>query len=309
MTASGIQALKAATKIPPKTVRVAIKRYSPETGRAWWQVYTVETYRGMTVLDALIKIKEEQDPTLVMRYSCRMGVCGSCGMIIDGQPRLACQTQVSMVARDDKPEFTVEPMKNYPVVRDLLVDMTGFFEKHRSVRPYLIRRDVEERERGDLEYKMTPEEHLEIYPYSLCISCGLCVASCPVAASDESFLGPQALTQLWRYVADVRDEGWELRLKLADDDNAVAKCHFAASCSAVCPKAVDPAGAIQKLRSALLKYKMGMWRKKKIAGKVEPIREVKPRQPLPKEAETLPGVDLEKLEKEPVEIRPEILLE
>ncbi len=303
------QALMSAVKHPPRVVRVKIKRYSPETGREWWQVYEVEAYRGMTVLDALLQIKENKDHTIVMRYSCRMGVCGSCGMTINGTPRLACQTQVSMVASEANPEITIEPLKNFPVIRDLLTDFTSFFEKHRRVKPYLIRRDTQEQENPKTEYRMTPDELLEIYPYSLCISCGLCVSSCPVAASDEGFLGPQALAQLWRYVADVRDEAWTERLEIADDENGALKCHFAASCSAVCPKAVDPGGAIQMLRSALLKYRLGLWRKKKISGPVPPIEEVKEKVPLPPEAQTLPGVDLEAIEKEPVVIDASKLLD
>ncbi|MCE4601652.1 MAG: succinate dehydrogenase/fumarate reductase iron-sulfur subunit [Desulfurococcales archaeon] len=303
------QALKSAARYPPKSVRVKIKRYSPETGREWWQVYEVEAYRGMTVLDALLQVKEKRDHTIVMRYSCRMGVCGSCGMVINGTPRLACQTQVSMVASEENPEFTVEPMKNFPVIRDLLTDFTSFFEKHRKVKPYLIRRDTGEQENPKTEYRMTPEELLEIYPYSLCISCGLCVSACPVSASDEGFLGPQALAQLWRYTADVRDEAWRERLEIADDENGALKCHFAASCSAVCPKAVDPGGAIQMLRSALLKYKLGLWRKKSISGPVPPLEPTGEKMPLPPEAQTLPGVDLEAMEREPVVIDASRLLD
>ncbi|MEB3773536.1 MAG: succinate dehydrogenase/fumarate reductase iron-sulfur subunit [Desulfurococcales archaeon] len=301
--------LKSAVKTPPKRVRVRIKRFSPETGREWWQVYEIDTYRGMTVLDALLQIKETQDHTIVMRYSCRMGVCGSCGMIINGTPRLACQTQVSMVATEEEPEFTVEPLRNFPVIRDLLTDFTSFFEKHRKVKPYLIRRDTVEQENPKTEYKMTPEEHIEIYPYSLCISCGLCVSACPVSASDEGFLGPQALAQLWRYTADVRDEAWVERLQIADDENGALKCHFAASCSAVCPKAVDPGGAIQMLRSALLKYKLGLWRKRKINGPVPPLEVSKEKVPLPPEAQPVDGADVEAMEREPVVIDASKLLE
>lgn len=302
------QALKAATKTPPRRVVVRIRRYHPETGRAWWQSYEVEAYRGMTVLDALLKIKEEKDHTIVMRYSCRMGVCGSCGMTINGRPRLACQTQIAEEATEAKPEIRLEPLYNFTVVRDLLTDFTSFFEKHRRVKPYIIRRDVEERENPKLEYRMTPEEHLEIYPYSLCIACGLCVSACPVAASDEGFLGPQALAQLWRFTADVRDEAWEERLMIADDENGALKCHFAASCSAVCPKAVDPAGAIQMLRSALLKYRIGLYRKKRISQPVPPLEVKAERKPLPPEAQPLPGVDILEQEREPVVIDAEKLL-
>ncbi len=299
---------KAATRKPPEKVTFRIKRYDPETGREWWDEYTIETYRGMTVLDALLKIKEEIDHTIVLRYSCRMGVCGSCGMIINGMPRLACQTQVAEVASEANPVITVEPLKNHPVIRDLLTDFTAFFEKHRKVKPYLIRKNVEERETGDYEYIMLPEEHEEIYEYSLCISCGLCYSACPVVASDERFLGPQALAHAWRYVADVRDEAWRERLEMLDSDEGPFSCHYAASCSAVCPKMVDPGAAIQRLRSALIKYKLGLYKKRKIAEKAKPPKEAKEKKPLPPEAQPVPGADPWRKDKEPPTIPVDQLL-
>ena len=298
---------KAATRTPPKIVTFKVKRYDPTTGKEWWQEYKVETYRGMTVLDALLKIKEEIDHTIVLRYSCRMGVCGSCGMIINGMPRLACQTQIAEVATEANPVVTVEPLKNHPVIRDLLTDFTRFFEKHKKVKPYTIRKDIEEREKGDFEYEMTPEEHYNIYEYTLCISCGLCYSACPVVASTDRFLGPQALAYMWRYVADPRDEAWKERLELIDTDEGPFSCHYAASCSAVCPKMVDPAAAIQRLRSALLKYRLGMYKKEKIAQKK--IVEVKPNpKPLPPEAQPVPGADPWKKNEEPVNIPVDELL-
>ncbi len=299
---------KAATRTPPKRVTFRIRRYDPETGRSWWQDYEVETYRGMTVLDALLKIKEEKDHTLVLRYSCRMAVCGSCGMVINGTPRLACQTQLAEVAVGPNPVVTVEPMKNFKVVRDLLTDFTEFWGKHRRVKPYLIRKDKKEQENPEREYKLLPEEYEEFYQYSLCIACGLCVSACPVYASDERFLGPQALAQAYRFISDPRDEGWRERLELVDGEDGVFGCHFAASCSAVCPKEVDPAGAIQRLRSLLLRYKLGLWRKKRVNGPVPPLEERKPKQPLPPEAQPLPGVDVEQLEEESIEIPVEQLI-
>ncbi|BAA79930.1 succinate dehydrogenase subunit B [Aeropyrum pernix K1] len=298
---------KVATLAPPKRVRFVIRKYDPESGRSWWQEHEVETYRGMTVLDALLKIKEEQDHSLTLRYSCRMAVCGSCGMTINGTPRLACQTQVAQVAREDAPVVRVEPLYNFKVVKDLLTDFTEFFEKHRRVKPYLIRRDVDEQENPTLEYKLLPEEYEQFYQYSLCIACGLCVAACPIFASDTKFLGPQALSQAYRFVVDPRDEGYVERLEIVDSIDGVFGCHFAASCSAVCPKEVDPAGAIQRLRSLLLKYRLGLY-KKRINGVVPPMEAKKERVPLPPEAQPLDGVDVEKLEETPPEIPVEKLV-
>jgi len=175
---------KAATRAPPREVVLRVRRYNPVTGKEWWQEYRVRAYRGMTVLDALLAVKAEIDHTIVMRYSCRMGVCGSCGMVINGVPRLACQTQLSEVATEATPVITLEPLYNFPVLRDLSADFTGFFNKHRTVKPYLIRRDLREREEPKGQYLMTPREMEEVYEFSLCISCGLCYSACPVSASD-----------------------------------------------------------------------------------------------------------------------------
>ncbi len=299
---------EAATRNPPKKVIFRVKRYNPETGKSWWDEYEVETYRGMTVLDALLKIKEEIDHTLVMRYSCRMGICGSCGVIINGMPRLACQTQIAEVASEANPVIVVEPLKNHPVIRDLLTDFTRFFEKHRQAKPYIIRESKEEVETGDAEFLMSPEEHKEIYEYTLCIACGLCYSACPVVASDDRFLGPQALAYVWRYVADVRDAAWKERLEAVDTEEGPWSCHYAASCSAVCPKVVDPGAAIQRLRSALVKYKLGLY-KKKVSKKAElPPPPEKMKKPLPPESKLVEGVDIEAQNKEPVEIPVEELI-
>ncbi len=287
--------LKAATRTPPRIVKVRIRRFNPETGSSWWQEYEVETYRGMTVLDALLKIKSEKDHSLAFRYSCRMGVCGSCGVVVNRRPRLACQTQIAEVALEKKPIIEIEPLYNFRVLRDLVTDFTEFFKKHRAVKPYILRR-VEEK--PELEYSQTPEELAEYYEYSLCISCGLCDAACPVYASDPLFLGPQALAQAYRYLVDTRDELWIERLRFLDSEGSVFKCHFAASCSTVCPKMVDPAGAIQRLRSTLLKYKLRMYRKTRIARLVPPIEKKEPPKPLPPEATLVEGVDLKLMEEE-----------
>lgn len=288
-------------------VVLRVRRYSPEERRAWVQEYRVPLRRGMTVLDALLYVKQRLDPSLVFRYSCRMGACGSCGVLVNGEPRLACQTQLASVAGGGVVE--VEPLPGYPVVRDLVVDMTRLFESHRRVKPYIIRRRPREVEEAPREFLMAPEQLLEIYQFSLCIMCGLCNAACPVYHSNPRYLGPQALAQAYRFTVDVRDEAPEERLALAASPDGCFGCHFAASCSAACPKAVDPAGAIQRLRSIVLRASLGLWRKKTspVAPPLEkPLRRVEASYPTENLVE---GADPEEEAKKPVllDIDPEEL--
>jgi succinate dehydrogenase / fumarate reductase iron-sulfur subunit len=212
--------------------------------------YDVPLTTGMTVLDALVWIKEHADPALAFRNSCRMGICGSCGMLIDGEPRLACETQISELRGR---AIEVAPLPGFPVVRDLATDFTDFFAHHRTVRPYVIRRD-----NGDLgpvttELRQTPEERLAYYQFTMCIMCGLCDAACPVAATDPEFLGPQALAQAYRFASDSRDQGSAERTRIVDTVHGCWRCELAGSCSAVCPKGVDPALGVQLLKRRVLR--------------------------------------------------------
>jgi len=215
--------------------------------------YGVPYTRGMTVLEALHYVKEKIDPTLSYRYSCRMGICGSCAMTINGVPMLACETQVSQL---DSDTVTVEPLRNFPVVRDLVTDMDRFFAAHRSVKPYLIRRDVGYQESSEREYLQTDEERLNYLQFSYCIMCGLCDAACPIFSADQRFLGPQALAQSYRYMADRRDEGFEDRVNDVDHSHGCWRCHLAGSCSVVCPKGVDPELGIQLLKRLIIKKRL-----------------------------------------------------
>jgi succinate dehydrogenase / fumarate reductase iron-sulfur subunit len=146
----------------------------------------------------------------------------------------------------------VGPLDHYPLVRDLVTAFHGFFEKHESVLPFLVRRDIAEQETSTSEYYQSSEEHDSFLQFSYCIKCGLCNAACPTMANDPGFIGPQALGQAYRYVADTRDEGALQRLKAVDREHGIWRCHFAGSCSFVCPKGVDPALAIQRLRGLTL---------------------------------------------------------
>ncbi len=231
-------------------VSFKVLRYDPDRDkRKRFQTYVVPFSRGDTVLQGLLYIKEKIDPTLSIRFSCRMATCGSCGMMINGLPRLACYTLIHELRTKT---IVVEPLRNFPIIKDLVVDFDEFFQKHKLVKPYLIRIDTYEQERSSISYLQSDEELDRYLQFAYCIKCGLCYAACPVVATDKLFLGPQALSQLYRYYADSRDEGGKDRLILVSDGHSLLRCHFAASCSQVCPKGVDPALAIQLLRREVL---------------------------------------------------------
>jgi succinate dehydrogenase / fumarate reductase iron-sulfur subunit len=203
----------------------------------------------MTILDALFYVKEHLDPSLVFKHSCRMATCGCCGLMVNGVPRLACYVQAPPLASK---AVTLEPLAHFPVIRDLAADLGAFFTHHGSLLAYLIRHDNREQENPTEEYRQSRHELERYLQFAHCIKCGLCYSACPTVATDELFAGPQALSQAYRYAADSRDEGAAKRLDLADSAHGVWRCHFAGSCSAVCPKGVDPALAIQLLRRTTL---------------------------------------------------------
>jgi succinate dehydrogenase / fumarate reductase iron-sulfur subunit len=211
--------------------------------------YDLKYRKGMTVLDALVEVREKQDSSLGFRHSCRMGVCGSCGMNIEGVPRLACQTQVSVLKSE---VIRLEPLHSMAVIKDLVVDIVPFFNMHRSLNPYLIRKDRDERDHSDREYRVLSSEVSRFLQFDYCIMCGLCYSACPTVALDPAYVGPQAIAQAYRYMADPRDEGGNQRIDILDTSHGIWRCHVAGSCSFVCPKDVDPAKAIQFARVEIL---------------------------------------------------------
>jgi succinate dehydrogenase / fumarate reductase iron-sulfur subunit len=172
-------------------------------------------------------------------------------MKINGRPRLACFTKISELNSD---VITVEPMSNFPIVRDLVVDFKRMFANHKKMMPFVIREDSEVTG-NTKEFSQSPEELEQYIQFANCIKCGLCNSACPTMATDSSFLGPQALAQSYRYVADNRDNGKNKRLKIIDESHGIWRCHFAGSCSQVCPKGVDPAMGIQLLRGYMLGFR------------------------------------------------------
>jgi succinate dehydrogenase / fumarate reductase, iron-sulfur subunit len=170
-------------------------------------------------------------------------------MKINGIPRLACYTKISEL---DDPVVVCEPLPNFPVIRDLVTDFSQFFNHHKSINPYIQNLSDDKTEvSSSNSHRQSREEVDKFLQFSYCIKCGLCYSACPTVATDTKFPGPQALAQLYRYYADSRDAGND-RLNIVDDRHGLWRCHFAGSCSKVCPKGVDPALGIQLLRSYML---------------------------------------------------------
>ncbi|HEY4680536.1 MAG TPA: succinate dehydrogenase iron-sulfur subunit [Nitrosarchaeum sp.] len=235
-----------------QSITLRIARYNPEHDNAkTFMEFQIQYEKWTTVLEAILDVKKHFDHSVAVRYSCRQATCGSCGMIINGKPRLACFTKISELNSNI---ITVEPMNNFPIIRDLAVKFERLFDTHHKIKPYLIRDDTEITT-NTKEFLQSPEELEQYIQFSNCIKCGLCNSACPTMATDSSFVGPQALAQAYRYVADSRDKGKDNRLKIIDDSHGIWRCHFAGSCSQVCPKGVDPAMGIQLLRGYMLGFR------------------------------------------------------
>lgn len=231
-------------------VRMVVQKFNPfKDSEPNFAEYKVPKREGMTVLDALLYARDYLDHSIALRFSCRQASCGSCGMKINGRPRLACYTQVDELGGD---KIVTQPMDNFAIIKDLVTDLDSFFEKHRGVTPHLVRSDLHEQEHPTSEFLMKPEELSRVLQFTYCIKCGLCTSSCPTVATDSKFPGPQALAQAYRYTEDVRDEGGEERIGALDTVHGIWRCHFAGSCSYVCPKGVDPALGIQLLKRHVL---------------------------------------------------------
>jgi succinate dehydrogenase / fumarate reductase iron-sulfur subunit len=219
---------------------------------ASYDSFEIPIQRWTTVLDALLYAKSYHDSSIGIRYSCRMASCGSCGMKINGVPRLACYTKISEL---EGSTITCEPLANFPHIRDLVTDFSQFFDHHKKMQPYIHNENSDMKDnKGLLEFKQSLEDVDKYLQFSYCIKCGLCYSACPTVATDTKFPGPQALSQAYRYYADTRDNDTKERLNIVDEKHGIWRCHFAGSCSAVCPKGVDPALGIQLLRGHLMGF-------------------------------------------------------
>jgi succinate dehydrogenase / fumarate reductase iron-sulfur subunit len=242
-------------------VVLALHRFTPDDDALpQKQEFRVPVRPGMTVLDGLHYIRDNIDPTLGYRFSCRMGVCGSCAMYIKGFPMLACQTQILELNAD---RIEIMPLPNFEVIKDVVVNLSDVFTRHRSVKPYIVRDDEPENPQAELLQR--PEEAEHFLQFTYCIKCGLCLAACPTVATDPHYLGPQALAQAFRYNADTRDTDSALRAECVGGPEGPWRCHFAGACSEVCPKGVDPALAIQLLKRQMVFRNLGLGRRQKSA--------------------------------------------
>jgi fumarate reductase iron-sulfur subunit len=230
-------------------ITLQVVRYRPEVeAEPTFQEYEVPCREDWVVLDGLNHVKDHLDGTLSYRWSCRMGICGSCGMTVNGEPKLTCATFLTEYAPGP---IRVEPLRNFPVIRDLVVEIGDFLRKLGTVKPWIIRQ--EEKPLSEGAHLQTPAEMDEYKQYSMCINCLLCYAACPVYGLEPGFLGPAAIALAQRYNLDSRDEGARERLSLLSQHEGIWACTFVGECTKVCPKHVDPAGAIQryKLKAAM----------------------------------------------------------
>jgi fumarate reductase iron-sulfur subunit len=230
-------------------ITVEVARYRPEReAEPSFQAYEVPCRKDWVILDGLNHIKDHIDGTLSFRWSCRMGVCGSCGMTVNGEPKLTCATFLADYAPGP---VRVEPLRNFPIIRDVIVDISDFMQKLSAVKPWIIR-DAE-KPLAEGEYRQTPEQLDEYKQFSMCINCMLCYSACPVYGLDPEFIGPAAIALAQRYNLDSRDQGARQRHEVLSKHVGIWSCTFVGDCTKVCPKHVDPAGAIQryKLTSAI----------------------------------------------------------
>jgi fumarate reductase iron-sulfur subunit len=239
----------AAARTASREIVIEVLRYRPATdSKPVPQPYRVPFTDDMSVLQGLQYIKDHLDGTLTFRWSCRMAICGSCGMMIGAEPKLACMSFL----RDYYPgPLTVEPLAHFPIERDLVITVDGFIKKIESIYPYLIPKTQRRLEEG--EYLQTPSQLAQYEPFSDCINCMLCYAACPQFGENPDFIGPGAMALLQRYNGDSRDGGQAQRMQLVHADDGAWSCTAVGYCSEVCPKQVDPANAVNqnKTRSAL----------------------------------------------------------
>ncbi|MCD6320248.1 MAG: succinate dehydrogenase iron-sulfur subunit [Candidatus Desulfofervidaceae bacterium] len=226
--------------------RFFIQRFFPgKDKRPYWQEYVLHCDSTWVVLDALEAIRSKQDPSLAYRRVCRHGICGSCAMNINGLNRLACETRLA----DLPSKIRIKPLPGFPVIRDLVVDLTQVYQNIEAIKPYLITKTPPPAK----ERLQSPLERKKLDGLYECIFCGACTSACPTFWASKHFLGPTALLQACRFVMDSRDEAKQERKKFLKQHPSLWQCHAILNCVEACPKGLNPFEAIVLLRKSLLK--------------------------------------------------------
>jgi fumarate reductase iron-sulfur subunit len=233
-------------------------------GDGRFQTFQVPRRAHQTILDVVTQIQREQDPTLSYRFACRVGMCGSCAMVVNGRPRWTCRTRVSEAVGDGD-ELRLEPLRNFTVLKDLAVEMTAFFEKWRDAQAHFVPGFVGEdggssppMECADFAVvpPSTPERKAADAGIE-CIGCGVCHSACDVVAWDADYLGPAALNRAWTLVNDVRDGGNDARLDAVSGSAGCHACHAHMNCTEFCPRAIAPTYSIAGLKRAMMRRALG----------------------------------------------------
>jgi succinate dehydrogenase iron-sulfur subunit len=220
------------------------------TDSGHFQSFSVPRRTHQTVLDVVTEIQREHDPTLSYRFACRVGMCGSCAMVVNGRPRWTCRTRVVDVV-DTGGRLQLEPLRNFTVVKDLAVEMTQFFDKWKDAKGYF-----EPGTAPGKDFAVVPPaspERINSDAGIECIGCGVCYSACDVVAWNEDYLGPAALNRAWTLVNDVRDRSQAERLAAVSGGDGCQACHTHMNCTKFCPKSIAPTYAISGLKRAVLK--------------------------------------------------------
>jgi succinate dehydrogenase / fumarate reductase iron-sulfur subunit len=220
---------------------LTVLRYDPaKAAEPHYETYHVKATKDTTMLDALFQILEIQDHSLAFRYSCRSAVCGSCAMFINGRYKLACSTLISETGR----EVIIQPLPHMPLIKDLVVDLTTFFEKYMLIKPYV----VPIKPLPEKEWIQSPQQRSKINDSTDCIMCAACYSSCPSVWTGKKFLGPAAILWAYRFAADSRDGILRDRVQVVGSEEGLWRCHTIFNCTEACPKSLNPARFIESLK-------------------------------------------------------------
>lgn len=236
-----------------KSVKFKVFRYDPAVDKSpHFDIFEVPLSPLMSVLEGLYYIRENIDGSLAFRSACRAGVCGSCGMHINGKYRLACETQVKAL---NTTSVVIRPLSHYPIVRDLFINMDSFWKKYRLIKPFLMPGTPS----PDMERPQSPDQRGKLDGLYECILCLVCMGSCPVLETNPNYLGPAILLKVDRFFQDSRDAADDDRLNIVAGNNGVFRCRTVFNCQ-MCPKSLDPTGSIANLKRSLVKRQFSISR-------------------------------------------------